>query len=273
MIKIIKDEFKAVPEQYRLLKDIDIISETIYYEETDSTNMRAKDAGRDGALHGTLIFAEQQNAGRGRLGRSWDSPTGRSIYMSLLLRPQIQPVKAPMLTLVMAVSVAEGIKAVTGLDVQIKWPNDIVLNGRKICGILTEMSADVSQIYYVVIGVGINVNQDTFPEELVQTATSLKKEAKKTFSRAEIMTSVMEKFEKYYRIFLEREDLSEIQKLYNSILINQGREVRILEPGNEYNALALGINEAGELLVELPSGERKQIFAGEVSVRGLYGYV
>ena len=264
---------KAVPKQYRLLKDIEIISDVIYFEETDSTNVQAKALGQAGASHGTLIIAEQQSAGRGRRGRSWESPAGSSIYTTLLLRPEFEPVKAPMLTLVMAVSVADGIREATGLETSIKWPNDIVLNGKKICGILTEMSTEINHINYVVIGVGINVNQETFPVELEQTATSLKNESGKTFSRAEIIASIMEKFEKYYKIFLEKEDLSGIQEFYNSILINRGREVRILEPGNEYNAFAVGINETGELLVDTADGVRKNIYAGEVSVRGIYGYV
>lgn len=268
-----KDMIKAVPEQYRLLEDIGIVSKVVFFEETDSTNVRASKLGRDGAPHGTLVIAQQQSAGRGRRGRSWDSPAENSICMTLLLRPELEPVKAPMLTLVMAAAVAAGLKEVTGADVAIKWPNDIVLNGKKICGILTEMSAEVGHINYVVIGVGINVNQETFPSEIAETATSLKNEMKKAFSRTEIIASVMEKFEKYYKIFLEKEDLSGIQEFYNSILINRGREVRILEPGNEYNALAVGINETGELVVDTKEGERKHIFAGEVSVRGVYGYV
>lgn len=264
---------KAVPEEYRLLKDIDFLKEIVYYEETDSTNLRAKEGGTAGAVEGTLYLADAQKDGRGRRGRSWESPAGSSIYMSLLLRPQILPVKAPMMTLVMAMAVAKGIERATGITAGIKWPNDIVVNGRKVCGILTEMSTEVDHIHYVVIGVGINVNQEEFPEELKQVATSLKKESGKSFSRGTILQEVMETFDEYYRSFLERQDLSGIQELYNEYLVNRGREVRILEVGNEYYAHAVGINEEGELLVDTVNGERKHIFAGEVSVRGIYGYV
>ena len=193
--------------------------------------------------------------------------------MTILLRPDLPPVKAPMLTLVMAVSVAEGIRQVTGLDTQIKWPNDIVLNKKKICGILTEMSTEIDYINYVVIGDGINVNQDTFPEELSETATSLKIESGQRYRRSELIASIMKQFEKNYEIFLETEDLSGIQDIYNEMLVNRGREVRVLEPGNEYNAFAEGINKTGELIVKTEAGEEKHIFAGEVSVRGIYGYV
>lgn len=264
---------KAVPEEYRLLKDIDFLKEIVYYEETDSTNLRAKAEGAAGATEGTLYLAETQKDGRGRRGRSWESPAGSSIYMTLLLRPQLSPVKASMMTLVMALAVARGIEQVTGISTGIKWPNDIIVNGRKVCGILTEMSTEIDHIHYVVIGVGINVNQDGFPKELKQIATSLKNESGQSFSRGAILQKVMELFEEYYRSFLERQDLSGIQELYNEYLVNRGREVRILEVGNEYYAHAVGINKEGELLVDTTEGERKHIYAGEVSVRGIYGYV
>ena len=245
----------------------------VYSPETDSTNTQAKTAGEQKEAHGTLFVADKQNAGKGRRGRVWESPSGSSIYMTILLRPDIMPVKAPMLTLVMAVSVAEGIRQVAGLDTKIKWPNDIVLNGKKICGILKEMSTEIDYINYVVIGVGINVNQDTFPEELQNTATSLKIESGHMYRRPELIAAIMERFEKNYESFLLTEDLSGIQGIYNDMLVNKDREVRVLEPGNEYHAYAEGINEKGELIVKTPDGEERHIFAGEVSVRGIYGYV
>lgn len=260
------------------------------YEETDSTNILAKAGGEAGDPHGTLYVAEKQNAGRGRRGRVWESPAKSSIYMTILLRPETAPVKAPMLTLVMAAAVADGIKKTVGNaaaessdaenvsrtgepGIQIKWPNDIVLNRRKLCGILTEMSAETDHINYVMIGVGVNVNQDAFPEELKEKATSLKIETGEEWNRPEIIASIMESFEHYYKIFLETEDLSGIQDEYNQMLANRDRDVRILEPGGDYDAHAEGINEVGELIVTTPDGQKKHIFAGEVSVRGIYGYV
>ena len=135
------------------------------------------------------------------------------------------------------------------------------------------MSTEIDYINYVVIGDGINVNQDTFPEELSETATSLKIESGQRYRRSELIASIMKQFEKNYEIFLETEDLSGIQDIYNEMLVNRGREVRVLEPGNEYNAFAEGINKTGELIVKTEAGEEKHIFAGEVSVRGIYGYV
>ena len=245
----------------------------VYYDEIDSTNNRAKEAGDNGAAHGTLFVADMQVAGKGRRGRVWKSPSGSSIYMTILLYPDIPPVKAPQLTLLMAIAVAEGIQEVTGLETKIKWPNDIVVNGRKICGILTEMSTEIDYINHVVIGVGINVNQDTFPDDIKATASSLKLELGKSVKRSELIAAVMKSFEKCYEIFIETEDLSGLQELYNSMLVNRDQEVKVLEPGNEYKAHAIGINQTGELIVRTPDGKEKEIYAGEVSVRGVYGYV
>ena len=245
----------------------------IYYEETDSTNIQAKLAGENRGEHGALFIADRQVAGRGRRGRSWQSPGGACIYMTLLIRPQFPPEKASMLTLVMALSVAEAIRGQSGLDAKIKWPNDIVLNSKKICGILTEMSTEIDYINYVVTGVGINVNQTAFPQEMEETATSLLLEGNRTVRRAELVAAVMGRYEKNYETFIETQDLSKLLDKYNQMLVNRDRDVRVLEPQKEYNAHALGINKQGELIVITPEGEEKRIYAGEVSVRGIYGYV
>ena len=274
-------EIEAVRNKgYRLIDSPDVMSKAeieslvdtkwagknvVYYDEIDSTNNRAKEAGDNGAAHGTLFVADMQVAGKGRRGRVWKSPSGSSIYMTILLYPDIPPVKAPQLTLLMAIAVAESIQEVTGLETKIKWPNDIVVNGRKICGILTEMSTEIDYINHVVIGAGINVNQDTFPDDIKATASSLKLELGKSVKRSELIAAVMKSF--------ETEDLSGLQEVYNSMLVNRDQEVKVLEPGNEYKAHAIGINQTGELIVRTPDGKEKEIYAGEVSVRGVYGYV
>lgn len=245
----------------------------VYYDETDSTNTQAKTLAEYGGAHGTLVVADKQCAGKGRRGRSWSSPSGSSIYMSLLLKPDMNPNKASMLTLVMAQSVAEAIREQEGLDAKIKWPNDIVIGGRKVCGILTEMSAEVDYIHYVVIGVGINVNMEEFPEEIRATATSLRIEQGHEVKRAELIACVMRRFEEHYQLFIKTGDLSGMRDVYNALLVNRDREVCVLEPQNEYRAHAIGINENGELLVRREDGEVTAIYAGEVSVRGIYGYV
>lgn len=247
--------------------------DVLYLDETDSTNVQAKKLGEAEGKHGTLIVSDRQTAGKGRRGRGWDSPSGASIYMSILLRPDILPDKAPMLTLVMALAVARAVREITGEEAGIKWPNDIVLNKKKICGILTEMSAEIDYINHVVIGVGINVNTEDFPEEIKKTATSLFIETGKKWKRSEFIAAVMKYFEEYYEIFLKTQNLKMLQEIYNGFLVNKDSQVRVLEPGNEFDGWALGINETGELLVRKADGEITEIYAGEVSVRGIYGYV
>ena len=251
-----------------------------YYQEIDSTNIRAKQMGEQGAPQGTLVVADMQTAGRGRRGRGWVSPPGSSIYMSLLLKPTFAPDKAPMLTLVMAYSVAQALNHCLKNDfpqnapeVRIKWPNDIVLNGKKIVGILTEMSTEIDYINHVVIGVGINVNMDSFPEEIAASATSLRIETGKMMKRAPFIVEIMRQFEDNYEQFVRCEDLTFLQKEYDCLLVNCGREVVIHEPQHTYHAVALGINEKGELIVRCDDGTVETVYAGEVSVRGIYGYV
>lgn len=245
----------------------------IYYKQLDSTNTEIARLAAEGAVHGMVVVADAQTAGKGRRGRQWESPAGENIYMSILLRPDCAPDRAPMLTLVMAYSVAKVIRELGFLDVQIKWPNDLVLSGKKICGILTEMQLKDTEIDYVVVGVGINVNTSKFAEELKDTATSLYLESGIVSDRETLVESIVEYFDEAYRQFLKTQDLSFLKEAYNDMSVNVGREVRVLEPGNEYTAYAQGINTEGELLVRTAEGEEKRIYAGEVSVRGIYGYI
>lgn len=247
---------------------------TVYsYEEIDSTNAEAMRLAKDGENHGTLVTAKKQYAGRGRRGRTWASEDADNIYMSLLLRPKFSAEKAPMLTLVMAYSVAKVLREQEDLEVKIKWPNDLVIGKKKICGILTEMKMEGRAISSVIIGVGMNVNVENFPKELRDKATSLKKEVGREFCCIDLIAKIMESFEENYNRFVEMEDLSFMQDEYNEMLVNCGKQVRILEPNNEYEAFALGINEEGELLVEKEDGKIERVFSGEVSVRGMYEYV
>jgi len=252
--------------------------EVFYKEETGSTNLDCKQLAQQGAPHGTLAVAEAQVSGRGRRGRSWESPAGTSVYMSLLCRPDFPPDRAPMLTLVMGLSVAQAVNRYTGLPAKIKWPNDVVVNGKKICGILTEMEMglETREIQYLVIGVGINVSNKEFPEELQGIATSLYLESgenKEKILRAVLVRYVMEAFEENYERFSETMDLSLLQKGYNEHLVNRDAAVKVLDPKGEYTGVAKGIGPDGDLLVETEDGTVKKVYAGEVSVRGLYGYV
>ena len=245
---------------------------TVHFaRETDSTNLWIKRLAKEGAPEGTLALAEFQSAGRGRLGRSWEVPEGTSVMMSILLRPKFEPQYAPMLTLVMGMAVAKAVKKL-GFDVSIKWPNDVVVSHKKICGILTEMGVRDGKIDYAVIGVGINVNIKEFPEEMADKATSLYLESGREFDRNQIPGLVMEAFEEYYEKFAATCDLSGLKVEYESILANYNQPVRVLakEP---YEGVARGITDGGELLVEKTDGTIVAVSAGEVSVRGLYSYV
>ena len=245
---------------------------TVHFaREIDSTNLWIKRLAKEGASEGTLALAEFQSAGRGRLGRSWEVPEGTSVMMSILLRPKFEPQYAPTLTLVMGMAVAKAVKSL-GFDVSIKWPNDVVVSHKKICGILTEMGVRDGKIDYAVIGVGINVNIREFPEEMADKATSLYLESGKEFDRSQIPGLVMEAFEKYYEKFAATCDLSGLKEEYESILANYNQPVRVLakEP---YEGVARGITDGGELLVEKTDGTIVAVSAGEVSVRGLYSYV
>lgn len=243
-----------------------------YFKELDSTNIRAKQEADSGAVEGTLIVTDKQTAGRGRRGRSWNSPAGVNVYFTLILKPVYEPDKAAMVTLVMALAVAEGITLTCGLDAEIKWPNDVVVNGKKVCGILTEMSMEHDRIRHVVVGVGVNAGLQEFPPEIAATAASLEAECKRPVSRTALVANILEAFEKYYEGFRRELSLSGIREKYNGRLVNRDREVRVLDPKGEFQGVARGINEAGELLVEHDDGSVTAVFAGEVSVRGIYGY-
>ncbi len=282
-------EIEAVQNRgYRLLTVPDILSKSeiesrldggwigtrVYFaEEVDSTNTWGKRLAEEGAPHGTLIVADEQTQGRGRRGRSWKSPKGTNISMTLILRSDLEPSRASMLTIVMGLSVAQGLKELLELPIEIKWPNDAVLNGHKLCGILTEMSAQIDYINYVVVGTGINVNLPEIPEDLKEIATSLLIETGHTVNRAEVIGAVMRAFARNYESFIETGDLSGLRDAYNEILANRDRQVRVLDPKDPYEGVALGINPRGELLVRKEDGSVSEVYAGEVSVRGLYSYI
>ena len=218
---------------------------TVHFaRETDSTNLWGKRAWREeGAGHGELFVAEYQSAGRGRFTRRWSAPPDSAITMSI------------------------------GLEVGIKWPNDVVVSRKKICGILTEMTMKQDKIGCAVIGVGINVNMESFPEEMADKATSLYLESGHPFDRAQVVGLVMKHFEENYERFVQTEDLSGLKPDYEKMLANLNQPVRVLDQNDPYEGIARGINAGGELLVERADGTVEEVNSGEVSVRGLYSYV
>lgn len=247
-------------------------TEIFCYPVLDSTNTKAKQLAEEGYPAGTLVVAEKQEAGRGRRGRNWESFKGAGIFMTLVLKPEINPNNASMLTLVAALAVSGAITKCTGRPAGIKWPNDIVMNGKKVCGILTEMSAQVDYINHVVVGIGINVHNENFPDEISHMATSLYLETGRHFERAVLIEEILEQFENYYEAFLETEDLSGLVKEYNSHLVNMRQQVRVIDPKEPFEGRAMGITSRGELIVDTWES-RRLVSAGEVSVRGTYGYV
>lgn len=281
------------------------IKKVVFYDEVDSTNNVAKQAAEDGEESGTLFVTEHQTAGRGRRGKTWISPAGSEIFMTLLLRPKINPAAAPMLTIITAMAVAHALNDIvkdissnTASDMPdnvvgdisnliaedtlnnvvpkqcfIKWPNDIVIGNHKICGILTEMSAEPDWTNYVVIGIGINVNTKQFDDEVNNIATSIYLQTGKKVKRSKIIVHFINHFSQMYTKFIKTCDLRAFIDDYNTLLINCGKQVQINENDCSYTALAQGIDTFGRLIVVKEDGQKVKIMAGEVSVRGLYGYV
>ena len=259
-----------------------------YFACVDSTNEVVKREAARGAAEGLTVIGEEQTAGKGRRGRSWKSPAGESLYFSFLLKPSLPPQHISLLTLVMGLSVAQAVRELYQLDAVIKWPNDIVIGQKKICGILTEAivpaaivqaAGDPARIG-IVIGTGINVNNEAFPEELQDRATSLRLELGQEASRSAVLAQTLSCFRKNYEICLKTGDLAGLQDAYNALLVSMNREVRIEDPRGPYTAVSRGIDAGGRLLVERKMTTEtgttvipEAISSGEVSVRGLYGYV
>ncbi|MDO4941836.1 MAG: biotin--[acetyl-CoA-carboxylase] ligase [Lachnospiraceae bacterium] len=291
-MKQLKEEgyqIESVPRKgYRLIETADRITsseilsqnkaswigkEIEYFESTDSTNNRIRSFAEEGRKQGLLAVAEEQTGGKGRRGRSWDSPPGTGIWMSLLLKPCIEPHKASMITILAALAMARAIEKVTDLSPKIKWPNDIVINRKKTCGILTEMSAELEEIRYIILGIGINANTESFNRDIADKATSIYLENGEKIKRAKLIAEFCMEFEQLYEEFLRCGDLHTIKEAYESYLINIGKIVKIMKNRREEIRKAIGINELGELVVEDAEGRKEIVFSGEVSVRGLYGYV
>lgn len=265
----------------------------VYKDVTGSTNNDARELSKEGAENGTLVVADKQETGRGSNGRGWETPAGTNIAMSLVLRPGVGIERIPMLTLVMGLSVAEGIElALDEASCRIKWPNDVILGGRKVCGILTELHLKPEGgIDDAIIGVGINVNMVDFPDEIKEVAGSLLTQTGVRVDRSTLVARVMERFEENYEKFESTGDMSLLKDRYEARLVNKGQRVMILDTRKvavvasreavdekfrqtkDVQCQCLGITELGALLVRMDSGEIREINSGEVSVRGIYGYV
>jgi len=240
--------------------------EILHFETLDSTNRLARQEADKGCQEGTVVVAEEQTAGRGRLGRQWYSPKQSGIWMSVVLRPRIVPAEAPKITLVAAVAVAAALRD-AGFSPRIKWPNDLLLAGKKVCGIYTEMKADPDQVLYLVLGIGINVSEQSFPAELADTATSLRlASGTETISRPAMAALVLDRLEEFYRLFLEQ-GFAGIRAEWKAYSLNLGRDVLVRTLQTVISGRAVDIDDQGMLLVAGDDGVLHRIAAGDVTLR------
>jgi BirA family biotin operon repressor/biotin-[acetyl-CoA-carboxylase] ligase len=239
----------------------------VHYREIDSTNNRARDFADRDYPEGTLIVAEDQTAGRGRMGRRWHSPAGMGICMSIILRPKLSPGEAPLITLMTAVAVAETLSSLLQLNVRIKWPNDILVNDKKIAGILTEMNATRDSIHYIVLGLGMNVNTpiEILPDDISALATSVFIETGKPFKRAAIVRTFLEFFEHYYQL-LHSEGSEPILHRWKEFSRIVGQRIRVDAVNDTFVGKVVDIDRSGVLLLEDETGKVQRIISGDVSL-------
>lgn len=240
----------------------------IYLPIVDSTNQEIK---RIASLHphGTVIVAEHQTSGKGRLGRAWASPKGTGLWLSILLKPEIAPNQISGITLVCGLGVCKAIRKYTELNALIKWPNDIIIDNKKICGILTEMTAEADRINYAVTGIGINVNTTEFDNEIKHKATSLSIEANTVINRAELFKEIMFSLEKEFDHYFSNPD-GAVSEEYTSLCATINREVTVKRGNSTFKGKAIGVESTGDLIIELADGTSVKVSSGEVTVQGIY---
>ncbi len=238
------------------------------YQRVGSTNDVARQIARNGAAQGTLVVAEEQTAGRGRMGRSWNSPPGVSLLFSLVLRPRMAPNRVFQLAICGALVVAEVVCQRTHLPVKVKWPNDVLIRGKKLAGVLTETQVDLAGVRFVVLGVGININQAPadFPEDMQDQATSIRAELGRSVSRRHLLQNLLLKFEEIYGQFQDQ-GLAPFLDRWRQLSWVMDRKVTVQVGGKEFSGLAVDIDEMGALLLEEASGKRRRFLAGDVSLR------
>lgn len=250
------------------------IQEVHYFESIGSTNQYAKDIASATQNKNCLIVADEQTAGKGRLGRTWESQKGQGIWLSLLLKPEIAPENASYLTQIAAVAMAKAVCEITGTETQIKWPNDLILNQRKVCGILTELNAEINLIHYLVIGVGLNVSQGAFEETISEKAIALNEgNASTTIDRLKIIQKFVEFFEMYYNQFVLNGTLEAVISYARSHSATLNKKVHLITRDQTREVFAKDLDAFGRLIVINEEEEEETVVSGEVSVRGLNGYI
>ena len=237
----------------------------VSFPETDSTNVQARRLAEDGALEGTVVVSDRQSAGRGRLGRRWESPFGVNLYCSIILRPDIPVQQAPQLTFLSAVAVAETLNKLCDLSAEVKWPNDILVNGAKISGLLNEMSAETEQIHFVILGIGINLNMtaDQFPDDLNYPATSALLETGKIVDRLKFLRTFLQCLDGYYSEFLQ-EGFAPIRRRWESLCDMMNLQVDVDQGSGTLRGKVVGLDPEGALRLQLDDGQVKRILAGDV---------
>lgn len=242
--------------------------EVVYRESVNSTNELAKELARKGAVQGTVVIAEEQTGGKGRMGREWYSPSREGLWFSVILRPEISPADAGKLTLVSAVGVAETIRELTGIPAGIKWPNDVLINNRKVCGILVEMSAEIDKINYLVIGIGVNVSLDAakIPRELGSVAVSLEEQQKLRVTRAQLLAALLNKLDSLYEEFLAGR-FPDILKSWKEMSVSLNRWVRVVSGNEVEEGVAFDLDDDGALILMKKDGAVKRILSGDVNVQ------
>jgi BirA family biotin operon repressor/biotin-[acetyl-CoA-carboxylase] ligase len=241
--------------------------EIFLYETVDSTNTIASKLAEEGVAEGTVVISDSQIKGRGRFGRSWVSPPGVNVYMSIVLRPEMTPRDATLLTIMAAVGCTIVLRKVTGVDVTIKWPNDLMVSEKKLGGILTETRVAHERIEYAIIGIGINVNMDSdvLPDVVKEVATSIKMEKGKLFSRTKIIQEILNEISDWYNVLKEKRH-SELLSCWKQLTSTLGRKVEIILGNETLQGLAESITDEGMLIVRLPSGSSRIIQYGELTL-------
>lgn len=239
-----------------------------YHERIGSTQNLAHDAAQADAPDGTLIIAEEQTAGKGRLSRPWNSAARKGIWMSLIIRPALMPQQAPQMTLVAAVAIVRAIENVAGIEATIKWPNDIMLNGKKITGILTELQSEPDRVKAIILGIGMNVNQDEedFPLELQEIATSLKMNSGRHIDRAQLIAEILGFIELYTKMY-EKHGFGPIKLLWEGYSNITGKRIRAVMLNETVEGTALGISEEGLLELQLDNGGVRGIYSADIVIK------
>ena len=264
--RLIRSPDLLTPSEIKPLLKTKWIGKKIHYFETlDSTNSQAYQLALNGAEEGEVVVAESQERGKGRLGRHWFSPPFLNLYLSVVLRPNISPHQASLITLMAAVATADAIRKSSGLLPLIKWPNDILLGGRKVAGLLNEIQSEMDRIHFVILGVGINLNMDEkmFSEEIKSIATSLKIEMGQTISRKNFLQSLLQELENWYTIFM-KQGSTMILKAWRDRAQLKGRQVKVTSFGEILIGVAVDVDSDGALILEMADGKRKRVVAGDV---------